>query len=274
MRVLFVQHDHVSPLGPVGERFAHHGFEVDTHLVVAETDFTAPNIATVFPDATDYDVLVPLGAPWGAWDDDCIGNWLLPEIDWLRDAVDRGMPVLGICFGGQLVARAMGGSVAPAPRAEIGWTSIWSDQPSLVGAGPWFQFHYDRWVVAPAPRAEIGWTSIWSDQPSLVGAGPWFQFHYDRWVVPPGAVEVARTPAASQAFTIERTLAVQFHPELDAEGLQGWLDWGGASQVVEAGMDPQIMIGETVATAASARDRTYALVDAFLTDVAQLIPRD
>ena len=237
MRVLFVQHDHVSPLGPVGERFAHHGFEVDTHLVVAETDFTAPNIVTAFPDATDYDVLVPLGAPWGAWDDDCIGNWLLPEIDWLRDAVVRGMPVLGICFGGQLVARAMGGSVAPAPRAEIGWTSIWSDQPSLVGAGPWFQFHYDRWVV------------------------------------PPGAVEVARTPAASQAFTIERTLAVQFHPELDAEGLQGWLDWGGASQVVEAGMDPQIMIGETVATAASARDRTYALVDAFLTDVAQLIPR-
>lgn len=238
MRVLFVQHDHVSPLGPVGERFAHHGFEVDTHLVVAETDFTAPNIATAFPDATDYDVLVPLGAPWGAWDDDCIGNWLLPEIDWLRDAVDRGMPVLGICFGGQLVARAMGGSVAPAPRAEIGWTSIWSDQPSLVGAGPWFQFHYDRWVV------------------------------------PPGAVEVARTPAASQAFTIERTLAVQFHPELDAEGLQGWLDWGGASQVVEAGMDPQVMIGETVATAAIARDRSYALVDAFLTDVAQLIPRD
>lgn len=238
MRVLFVQHDHVSPLGPVGERFAHHGFEVDTHLVVAETDFTAPNIATAFPDATDYDVLVPLGAPWGAWDDDCIGNWLLPEIDWLRDAVDRGMPVLGICFGGQLVARAMGGSVAPAPRAEIGWTSIWSDQPSLVGPGPWFQFHYDRWVV------------------------------------PPGAVEVARTPAASQAFTIERTLAVQFHPELDAEGLQGWLDWGGASQVVEAGMDPQVMIGETVATAAIARDRTYALVDAFLTDVAQLIPRD
>ena len=237
MRVLFVQHDHVSPLGPVGERFAHHGFEVDTHLVVAETDFTAPNITTAFPDATDYDVLVPLGAPWGAWDDDCIGNWLLPEIVWLRDAVVRGMPVLGICFGGQLVARAMGGSVAPAPRAEIGWTSIWSDQPSLVGAGPWFQFHYDRWVV------------------------------------PPGAVEVARTPAASQAFTIERTLAVQFHPELDAEGLQGWLDWGGASQVVEAGMDPQVMIGETVATAAIARDRTYALVDAFLTDVAQLIPR-
>ena len=149
MRVLFVQHDHVSPLGPVGERFAHHGFDIDTHLVVAQSDFSTPNVVTAFPDVADYDVLVPLGAPWGAWDDACIGNWLLPEIDWLRGAVSSRMPVLGICFGGQLVARAMGGSVAPAPRGEIGWTSIWSDRPDLVGEGPWFQFHYDRWTLPP-----------------------------------------------------------------------------------------------------------------------------
>ncbi|UYN84831.1 MAG: type 1 glutamine amidotransferase [Microcella sp.] len=237
MRVLFIQHDHVSPLGPVGERFAQLGFDIDTHLVVPEESFSSPNVATEFPDRGDYDVLVPLGAPWGAWDDACIGRWLLPEISWLRDAVSGGMPVLGICFGGQLVARAMGGSVSPAPRAEIGWTSIWSDQPSLVGNGPWFQFHYDRWAV------------------------------------PPGAVELARTPAASQAFTIESTLAVQFHPELDAAGLQGWLDWGGASKIREAGLDPDIMLAETVATADAARDRTYALVDAFLTEVAGLLPR-
>jgi GMP synthase-like glutamine amidotransferase len=237
MRVLFVQHDHVSPLGPVGERFAHHGFEIDTHLVVPESAFSAPNITTDFPDARNYDVLVPLGAPWGAWDDACIGNWLVPEIAWLRDAVSSGMPVLGICFGGQLVARAMGGTVAPAPRAEIGWTSIWTERPSLVGEGPWFQFHYDRWTV------------------------------------PPGAAELARTPAASQAFVIERTLAVQFHPELDAAGLQGWMDWGGASKIREDGLDPEIMLAQTIATASAARDRTYALVDAFLTDVAGLLPR-
>lgn len=237
MRVLFVQHDHVSPLGPVGERFAHHGFEIDTHLVVPEADFDSPNIATSFPDASDYDVLVPLGAPWGAWDDACIGNWLLPEIAWLREAVLSGMPVLGICFGGQLVARAMGGSVAPAPRSEIGWTSVWSDEPALVGEGPWFQFHYDRFTV------------------------------------PPGAVELARTAAASQAFVLKRTLAVQFHPELDAAGLQGWLDWGGASKIRDEGLDPDIMMAQTVATATAARDRTYALVDAFLSDVAGILLR-
>jgi len=237
MRVLFVQHDHVSPLGPVGERFAHHGFEISTHVVVPESDFSSPNIVTAFPPATDYDVLVPLGAPWGACDDECIGNWLLPEIDWLGDAVGCGMPVLGICFGGQLIARAMGGSVSPAPRAEIGWTSVWTDQPSLVGEGPWFQFHYDRWTV------------------------------------PPGAVELARTPAASQAFTIERALAVQFHPELDADGLQGWFEWGGASKVRDDGLDPDVMMAQTIATKEEARQRTFALVDTFLTEVAGLLPR-
>jgi len=238
MRVLFVQHDHVSPLGPVGERFAHHGFEINTHLVVPETSFSAPNITTAFPDAADYDVLVPLGAPWGAWDDACIGNWLLPEIDWLRDAVDRGMPVLGICFGGQLLARALGGTVSPAPRGEIGWTSVWSDQPSLVGEGPWFQFHYDRWTV------------------------------------PPGAVELARTPASSQAFVVARALAVQFHPELDIEGLRGWFDWGGASKVIAEGYDPQVMLAQTRAFGPAARGRTFALVDAFLTEVAGLLPEN
>jgi GMP synthase-like glutamine amidotransferase len=237
MRVLFVQHDHVSPLGPVGERFAHHGFEIDTHLVVPESAFPEPNITTEFPSSGDYDVLVPLGAPWGAWDDACIGNWLVPEIAWLRDAVNDGMPVLGICFGGQLLARALGGSVAPAPRGEIGWTSVWSDRPTLVGDGPWFQFHYDSWVV------------------------------------PPGAVEIARTPAASQAFVVGRSLAVQFHPELDPAGLQGWLDWGGASKVRDNGDDPEVMLAQTRAFEPAARERTFALVDAFLTDVAELLPR-
>lgn len=238
MRVLFVQHDHVSPLGPVGERFAHHGFDVDSFLVVPEESFHSPDIAVDFPDLADYDVVVPLGAPWGAWDDACIGTWLRAELDWLGGAVRGGMPVLGICFGGQLVARALGGSVAPAPKGEIGWTAIWSDDPALVGPGPWFQFHFDRWTL------------------------------------PPGAVEIARNPVASQAFTIERTLAVQFHPELDAAGLKGWLDWGGDRKVAEDGQDPAIMLAQTEAEQTAARERTFALVDAFLTRVAGLVPPD
>lgn len=235
MRALIVQHDHVSPTGPVGRRLRHHGFELDEFLVVPEASFHDPNLTVSFPDPADYDLVVPLGAPWGAWDDAVIGNWLLPEIEWIRGMVEASRPVLGICFGGQLVARAMGGAVAPGPSPEIGWTTVWSDDPDLVSNGPWFQFHYDRWEL------------------------------------PPGAVEIARNPAASQAFTINRTLAVQFHPELESAGLGGWLGWGGAQKVRALGLDPAVMSAQTLAEDAAAAERTNRMVDAYLTRIAGLL---
>ena len=234
MKVLFIQHDHVSPTGPVGERFRERGFETSEILVVSEDNFGSPNVAFKFPDFNDFDVLVPLGAPWGAWDDACIGNWLTPEIEWIRSAIEAGKPVLGICFGGQLIARAMGGSVAPGPKGEIGWTAIWSEREDLVANSPWFQFHYDRWQL------------------------------------PPGAIEIARNPVASQAFIYGNSLAVQFHPELNAAGLKGWLDWGGDVKVLEDGQDPEIMLAQTEAYEAAARERTYKLVDAFIDRIAKL----
>jgi len=235
VKALVIQHDHVSPTGPVGRRLVHHGFEITEFLVVPEEKFSTPNITVEFPNFDDFDLIVPLGAPWGAWDNECIGNWLEPELDLVKKAVSSGKPVLGICFGGQLIARAMGGTVGRAPQFEIGWTNIWSDRPELVSNGPWFQFHYDRFTV------------------------------------PPGAIEIARNPAAPQAFTINKTLGVQFHPELESAGLKGWLDWGGTAKVREAGLNPEVMLAQTVAEDSAAEKRTYALIDAFLKDVAGLI---
>ena len=232
MRALFLQHDHLSPPGPVAERFAHRGYAISEASVVAPEDFHAPNKAFDFPDPREFDALVVMGAPWGAWDDDTIGNWLLPEIEWLREADDLGVPVLGICFGGQLLARAHGGSVARAPRPEIGWTAIWTQEPDLVGPGPWFQWHYDRWQV------------------------------------PPEARELARNSLASQSFVLRRNLAVQFHPELTAAGLQGWLENGGRAGVVADGQDPEILYQHTLAEGEDAARRAHDLVDAFLDRVA------
>lgn len=234
MKVLFIQHDHVSPTGPVGDRFRQRGFDTQEILVVPEAKFNEPNLVFEFPNADDFDVLVPLGAPWGAWDDACIGKWLLPELDWLGAAARAGKPVLGICFGGQLLARALGGSVAPGPKGEIGWTAIMTDRPEIVSTGPWFQFHYDRWSV------------------------------------PPEAIEIARNPVASQAFIYGRSLAVQFHPELVASGLKGWLDWGGDKKVEQDGQDPAILMRMTEAEEQAAVARTYALVDAFIDQISGL----
>ncbi len=232
MRALFLQHDHVSPPGPVAERFAHRGFEVVERIVVAPENFRQPNQPFDFPDPREFDVIVPMGAPWGAWDDQKIGTWLLPEIEWLRRADEFGVPVLGICFGGQLLARAHGGSVARAPRPEIGWTAIWSQAPDIVGRGPWFHFHYDRWEV------------------------------------PPEAREIARNSRASQAFVLRRNLAVQFHPEVTAATLQGWLELDGRDLVVADGQDPDILYQHTLAEGEDAGRRAHALVDAFLDRIA------
>lgn len=234
MKALIIQHDHVSPTGPVGRRLEHHGFEITEFLVVPESSFHEPNVNVTFPNPDDFDLVVFLGAPWGAWDDACIGNWLTPELDLCRSLVSAGRPVLGICFGGQLMARAMGGSVAPGNHPEIGWTYIWSDDQTLVGNGPWFQFHYDRWQV------------------------------------PPGATEIARNPVASQAFVINNSLAVQFHPELDGAALVAWIDEGGRPLVLKDNQDPDVMLAQTWAEDQAGEERAYALVDAFLTRVAKL----
>ena len=147
------------------------------------------------------------------------------------DADRAGVPVLGICFGGQTAGRP----------------------PTVAGAR-----------LAGARNRSGTWCI--RDDPALDGA--WFQWHYDRWVMPPDAVEVARNAAASQAFVLRRNLALQFHPEVDAAGLKGWLEFGGCRQA-----KPRVSIPPS----SSARPRRWrpthaararGLVDTFLDRVA------
>jgi GMP synthase-like glutamine amidotransferase len=231
VRVLFVEHDHVSPPGPVAERFADHGFDVAELLVVPGERFHDPNVDMTFPDPTGYDAIVPMGAPWSAYAHETIGAWVVPEIEFLRTADAAGVPVLGICFGGQLLAAAHGGAVGPSPHPEVGWTVVHSDDEALVPSGPWFQWHYDRWAL------------------------------------PPGARELARNAAASQAFVLRRNLALQFHPELTTDMLLGWYVNGGRAKAAERGLDPDVLVAHTRALEPAARRRADVLVDAFLEQV-------
>lgn len=81
---------------------------------------------------------------------------------------------------------------------------------------------------------------------------------------PPGAQEVARSAVASQTFLLRRNFAVQFHPELAADALRGWLDNGGHAELLKHDLDPAAVYDEMVAEEPAARERTYRLVDAFL----------
>jgi GMP synthase-like glutamine amidotransferase len=229
---LFIQHDHVSPVGLVGERFEERGFEVRTMLVVPEERFHAPDVSVEFGDPAAYDAIVPMGAPWSVTEAGRLG-WIADELSFLHSAHHTGVPLLGICFGGQALAAALGGSVERAPRGELGWVSVETA---------------DRGVIE---------------------AGPWFQWHDDRWVPPAGARELARTQAAPQAFLLRRTLGLQFHPEITTSMLELWLANGGTEYVRERGVDPDVLVSETRATECAAADRTKRLVDRFLDLIAR-----
>jgi GMP synthase-like glutamine amidotransferase len=239
MRALFIEHDHISLGGPIWRSLEKHGYEIERFLIVPESNYDSPNITTTFPNFNEYDLLVPMGAPYGAYEDDRIGNWLLPELEKLKQAHNDGIPILGICFGGQLMARALGGSVARAPKAEVGWFEIESNDKSLIPTGPWFEYHWDRWQT------------------------------------PKGATEIAKTEIANQAFVMGRTLALQFHPEIDLEVLDAWLAMeGGCAEVESAGVNVEQLRQETQQMQPAAEKRAFELVDAFLRRVAnsQVMP--
>lgn len=232
MKALVIAHDHLSGTGLLAAALDDAGIDPTTLLVVSADRFATPDVAVDFPSARGFDLVVSLGAPWSVYDEARLGAWVGGEQQLLRDADGAGVPVLGICFGGQQLAAAHGGSVTRAERPEIGWLDVDTDDAGLVESGPWFEWHYDAWQT------------------------------------PPGAREFARTATAVQAFTLRRNLAVQFHPEANEKIVLGWLDNGGAGQAREHGVDPDELLAATVAAEPAAAERAARLLSRFLEQVA------
>jgi GMP synthase-like glutamine amidotransferase len=233
LRALCVLHDAFSTTGLIGDALRSRGWQVDEALIVPAEQYHSPNVDFTFPDHREYDLLVPMGSPWSAYDDAKIGRWLVPELSWLSRAVAAGGAVFGICFGAQALARALGGSVARSQHPEIGWTAVEPEDPGL----------------------------------GLVSPGPWFQWHFDAFTPPPGATVLARNPAAVQAYRTGRSLGVQFHPEVTRTDIAMWLGHGGEAEARARGVEPEDLLAEADRQAAAARVRAGELVDAYLTKI-------
>jgi GMP synthase-like glutamine amidotransferase len=201
-------------------------------VVVPESRYHSPDVAVTFPSAAEYDAVAFFGAAWSVYDTATI-PWISDEIEYARSLISLGVPTLGICFGGQMLAAAVGGSVSRAPVPEIGWLSVASDEPALIDAGPWCSWHFDRFTL------------------------------------PAHVPVVARTALANQAFVSGRALGLQFHPEVTDAVLEAWLGSGGSAELAELGVDPQALIDQSRTLADGAAARAHGLVRRFLFDVAR-----
>lgn len=228
-RALVIQHEPDGPAGHAGTRLEHHGFELD---VVAVLDGTTTESHVPFPDPTAYDLLLPLGSVHSVYDHGRIGTWIHRELEALTTAHAAGVPILGICFGCQALAAALGGAVERSPEHEIGWITVDSDHPA----------------VAP---------------------GPWLAWHLDRVVLPDGATELARTEVCTQAWRHGRSAAVQFHPEVDERLLARWVANAGSEYFPTKGVDPALLLDGARQHGARAEADCHRLVDWFVEEVAR-----
>lgn len=211
-----VQHETSAPGGYVHEWLAEHGAAQDVlHIYADDRDV----------DPADYDLIIPLGSDQHAYDDTV--PWLARELQLVERAVSLDVPMFGICFGGQLLARALGGQVQRGPAPEIGWFEIRTTEPELIGSGPWFQWHFDRFT-------------------------------------PPGDAEViADSDAGPQAFALNHAIGLQFHPEVTAEIVGMWAA-ESREELTRHRVDPDALVRETRAHEPQSRAAAWRLFDALL----------
>ncbi|MFL6071383.1 MAG: type 1 glutamine amidotransferase [Actinomycetes bacterium] len=216
MKALVLANSGDEDPGYVGERLIERGYDLE--IAYRDKD------DTIALDGVD--VIVLLGSDWSVyWDR--VASHVEREVELIPAAAKSNKPLLGICYGAQIMSHALGGSVERADVVEIGWFDVHSDDPALAPPGLWFEYHVDKFT--PPPQAEV----------------------------------LASTTAGPQAYRLGRMLAVQFHPEVTPDIIRRW---GGESRehAERYDLDFDAIYRQSDQLAGQSRARCHALVDAFL----------
>lgn len=199
-KVLAIQNARLEGPGALGELLESDGFQLDVVLAKKEK----------IP-ALDHSMVLVLGAPESA--NDNLG-YLKDEMALIRDAAGKGIPVLGICLGSQLMAKAFGANVYPGPLKEIGF--------------------YDDVLLDGAPKLFEGVGS-----PFTV-----FHWHGDTFDIPKNATRLAYSGLYNQAFQIGSAVGLQFHLEVTKQDITSWLEHTPEDLSKIPYVDPKVILSQ------------------------------
>ncbi len=230
-----IRHLDFEDLGTLGPLLAARGYAV-RYLDAATDDLRTEDTATA-------DLLVVLGGPIGAFDDG-IYPFIHDELAVILQRLECRLPLLGICLGAQLIARALGTGVASMGVKEIGFAPL---------------------TLTPEGEAS---------PLSALGKVPVLHWHGDRFDIPAGATRLAETQTcANQAFSVgHHVLALQCHLEANPERIERWLV-GHACELAQAGIDPRALRAEAQALQTSLPLAARATFSAWLDGIEAGSPR-
>ncbi|MCL6558373.1 MAG: type 1 glutamine amidotransferase [Firmicutes bacterium] len=224
MKALVVQNVDIEGPGLLQPEMEKAGWRLDIRIM------DQPG-ATLPADLNGYKALIVLGGPMNVYEEELYPY--LRQVDYLiKDAVQKDLPLMGICLGGQLISKALGAAVTRNPVEEIGW----------------YELHLtDEGKKSP----------LFEGLPEVI---PVFQWHGDTFALPDGASHLAMTTdCAHQAFSVGRhVFALQFHLEITPEIVDTWVsayadeldEFGGPGAAMRIAVETRTTWGKYERTAA------------------------
>lgn len=180
-RLLVFQHSPWGTPGRLGVTLRDHGFRLD----IRRMDLHREIGRGIPPDYDDVHGVVVLGGPQNVGDPD---PWIAHEIAYIRGAHERALPVVGICLGCQMIAKALGGDVAPMARPELGYSATRITVPgqteTILAGVPWefaaFQSHGQEVTKLPPGATILAESDACRVQAFRAGLRTYaFQFHFE-----------------------------------------------------------------------------------------------
>jgi len=228
LKILIFKHIHNEPAGHAEQWALERGHNFQYHY------WDSGHVLNQLPE---FDLLIIMGGMMGAYEDEAF-PWLVIEKKLIREAIETGRKVLGICLGAQLIASALGANVYKNDHSEIGFHQV----------KPLQDFH-----------------KVFSDSS---GDLKFFQWHGDTFDLPDGACLIATSEnVKNQAFTWKNNVtALQFHPEMDSFIINGLLKNAHESEPDSPWKQSIESIQDQMNTIESGRIMLYRLLDKITAD--------